>query len=508
MPPLVASLLANHSGRPLNANDRSELSAQFGHDLSDVRVHDDASAEASTRAVGAEAYAVGSHIVAPPRALDSATASGRSLLAHEITHVVQQSADGGGRADGAVMEHEAHTSSLAALSGGSLSATHGAAQVGLARKGPDAPHLSFQENALFANRFFGGPKGSRLVPSGWPYDEKLKTLWAAGKFDEFADVVRAYQEKVMGRPRQSAVPGSRQPVADGVVEPATAKELLAKPITPPKEEKKEKERKVAAPAPVIPKPPPGAATATTPKEKFLHFIETADLYGLPVQFLKKVGAAYDFETNAKGDSPVTHPWTHTMKMSADVYEGINTLDPVGPIGTQDLDTAYHESTHAYLRDLMQNDPTFKIFIEAGIKDYEHAPMMDTSTGKSAGETQDKERLFQEAAAEYVAGRAGGWWSAFLELSQYIAKGKLTVARIDKLRKEYNATMAQRVHGTYAARVGWSLSQTEIATTQPMSVDMKAFLDHQLLEDKIPDLFDDVAGFKKLIDEYNAYKAPP
>jgi Domain of unknown function (DUF4157) len=62
------------------------------HDFSNVRVHTDARAMESARAVNALAYTVGNHIVFGAGQHAPGTPSGRRLLAHELTHVVQQSA--------------------------------------------------------------------------------------------------------------------------------------------------------------------------------------------------------------------------------------------------------------------------------------------------------------------------------------------------------------------------------------------------------------------------------
>jgi hypothetical protein len=77
-------------GRALDAGVRRFFEPRFGWDFAKVRVHEGTSAAASARAVGAHAYTVGNHIVFAARA-DHATESGRRLLAHELTHTVQQS---------------------------------------------------------------------------------------------------------------------------------------------------------------------------------------------------------------------------------------------------------------------------------------------------------------------------------------------------------------------------------------------------------------------------------
>ena len=97
VPPAVAAALAG-AGRPLDDPLRSELGQRFGHDFGAVRIHDDAAAAASARAVDAQAYTVGHDVVFAEGRFAPAGAAGRRLLAHELAHVVQQSAAGAGLA--------------------------------------------------------------------------------------------------------------------------------------------------------------------------------------------------------------------------------------------------------------------------------------------------------------------------------------------------------------------------------------------------------------------------
>jgi hypothetical protein len=73
---------------------RGQMEARFGHDFSRVRVHADARAAVSARAVGAAAYTVGRDVVFGAGRYAPGTAEGRSLLTHELTHVVQQAGSG------------------------------------------------------------------------------------------------------------------------------------------------------------------------------------------------------------------------------------------------------------------------------------------------------------------------------------------------------------------------------------------------------------------------------
>ena len=80
-------------GQPLDAATRAYMEPRFGHDFGQVRIHADEQAAAAAERVGARAYALGGDIVFGAREYAPDTASGRHLLAHELTHVVQQRAE-------------------------------------------------------------------------------------------------------------------------------------------------------------------------------------------------------------------------------------------------------------------------------------------------------------------------------------------------------------------------------------------------------------------------------
>jgi uncharacterized protein DUF4157 len=80
----------NRPGRPLESGVRGDLEHSLGHDFSAVRVHTDDTAAASASAVSAQAYTVGSDVVFGANRYRPASAEGRRLLAHELTHVRQQ----------------------------------------------------------------------------------------------------------------------------------------------------------------------------------------------------------------------------------------------------------------------------------------------------------------------------------------------------------------------------------------------------------------------------------
>lgn len=89
-PPSVDRVLAS-SGRPLEPLLRQDMEARFGHDFSQVRVHAGSEAEQSAKDVNAHAYTMGYNIVFGTDQFAPETHGGKRLLAHELTHVVQQS---------------------------------------------------------------------------------------------------------------------------------------------------------------------------------------------------------------------------------------------------------------------------------------------------------------------------------------------------------------------------------------------------------------------------------
>jgi hypothetical protein len=74
----------------LDAPTRAFMETRFGWDFSKVRIHADASAARSARALQARAYTVGNDIVFGKGEFSATTQSGKTLLAHELAHTVQQ----------------------------------------------------------------------------------------------------------------------------------------------------------------------------------------------------------------------------------------------------------------------------------------------------------------------------------------------------------------------------------------------------------------------------------
>ena len=92
-PPIVHEALVG-PGQPLDLATRAFFEPRFGYDLSRVRVHTDTKAAQSAQVVHGLAYTVGQHLVFGPGQYAPHSNQGLRLLAHELTHVVQQQSPG------------------------------------------------------------------------------------------------------------------------------------------------------------------------------------------------------------------------------------------------------------------------------------------------------------------------------------------------------------------------------------------------------------------------------
>lgn len=89
IPSIVHEVLGS-PGYSLDVGTRAFMEPRFGHDFSNVRVHTDAKAAESARAVNALAYTVGRDIVFGTGQYAPKTSEGKRLMAHELTHTIQQ----------------------------------------------------------------------------------------------------------------------------------------------------------------------------------------------------------------------------------------------------------------------------------------------------------------------------------------------------------------------------------------------------------------------------------
>jgi hypothetical protein len=83
------------SGQALPGETKDFMESSFGQDFSNVRVHTSGESDALNRSIGARAFTTGSDIFMRPNEYSPESTQGKELLAHELTHVVQQT---GGKA--------------------------------------------------------------------------------------------------------------------------------------------------------------------------------------------------------------------------------------------------------------------------------------------------------------------------------------------------------------------------------------------------------------------------
>jgi len=95
-------------GRPVPRETRGLFEARFGADFSGVRIHTGTNATTLNRAIQAKAFTRANHIYFSDGAYDPSSSAGQTLLAHELTHVIQQGQGGDSR--GSVQREEAGSS--------------------------------------------------------------------------------------------------------------------------------------------------------------------------------------------------------------------------------------------------------------------------------------------------------------------------------------------------------------------------------------------------------------
>jgi Domain of unknown function (DUF4157) len=87
----VHDVIGSGGGQPLDDGTRTSMESAFGQSFEGVRVHTDDQASKSAESVGANAYTVGSDVVFKSGQYDPGSSAGQRTIAHELSHVVQQS---------------------------------------------------------------------------------------------------------------------------------------------------------------------------------------------------------------------------------------------------------------------------------------------------------------------------------------------------------------------------------------------------------------------------------
>jgi hypothetical protein len=86
----VRDVVRSDQGEPLDSKTRGQMESRLGEDLSDVRVHTGGKADQSARSINAQAYTVGNDVVFGGGKYQPESPTGQRIIAHELTHVIQQ----------------------------------------------------------------------------------------------------------------------------------------------------------------------------------------------------------------------------------------------------------------------------------------------------------------------------------------------------------------------------------------------------------------------------------
>ena len=143
------------SGSPLPASERAFFEPRFGQDLSHIRVHTGGTADAASQSINARAFSLGNNIAFANGEFQPGTHTGRSLMAHEITHTLQ-----GGQGVNRVVRRFVEYSPKQQKDGNSLGWTHpGSKPLRVSNSG----ELAVEQNGWGAN----------LNKFAWCTDEQL-----------------------------------------------------------------------------------------------------------------------------------------------------------------------------------------------------------------------------------------------------------------------------------------------------------------------------------------------
>lgn len=136
----------NSSGHGLDSNNRKFMESRFGQDFSNVKLHTGDAASRSAQEMNAMAYTVGQNIVFDNKHYSPDSAQGKHLLAHELTHTIQQKNTGPFAADELEtgeeqdpLEHEASDVANKVMSAGKPGSVNNKAAKQISKAPPEKP---------------------------------------------------------------------------------------------------------------------------------------------------------------------------------------------------------------------------------------------------------------------------------------------------------------------------------------------------------------------------------
>lgn len=200
VPSVVGEVLSS-PGQPLDRTTREVMEPHFGHDFSRVRVHTDDRAAESARSVAADAYTVGPQMVFGSARYAPETSAGRHLIAHELTHVVQQTRSGAGKESSRSPERNSPGIGIAAGRGAS---SEGALQVS---SPTDATEREAEQVA------------ERLFPASGPANSTTARSEPAGSGNAFAQLDPARHGDLEASATTCASCGSSRKLPGGFADP-------------------------------------------------------------------------------------------------------------------------------------------------------------------------------------------------------------------------------------------------------------------------------------------------
>jgi hypothetical protein len=213
VPSIVHEVLSS-SGQALDTETRAFIEPRFRYDFSSVRVHTDAKAAESAQAVSAAAYTVGDHIVFGSGKYTPTTNTGRQLLAHELSHVIQQAG-----ARGAALTGKSSTMLQASKVGSSIAigSSNDAAEQEADRLAEmvmrDNPHTSFMQprEVVFSSSTMlqRQPQGQAAAGEVSPLVQKFIKGEASQKEKDMLQ-----QQLLSGKLSPSDVEALKKPIAD------------------------------------------------------------------------------------------------------------------------------------------------------------------------------------------------------------------------------------------------------------------------------------------------------
>jgi hypothetical protein len=248
------------------------------------------------------------------------------------------------------------------------------------------------------------------------------------------------------------------------------------------------------------------------RDDFRAFITGAETIGLPVNVLRVADQHYEFEV---GDPPMTDPLlgssfrTPRIQYPRNLYTFMPTVRVMmQPSHEDDVDSIYHEATHAWLNVMRRDQPRVATILRSAEVYYSGQQSFPEGRRRQRRTMSTPATFTVEAAAEYVGGRCSIYYNAYQTLSRLVhstgpvrsafresairsaARSYFRDQRFDNLGYEFEGFIARVTHSGSTYRSDASIPSA-----------LQQLLDHEVLEDRIPRHFADVPAFQALIEPY-------